>query len=105
MTGADWAEWRRRLNYTQETICLELGVRSRQTIISWEKANSVPRMAELALYALEHVPSARNIARDRAIAIKRRLPLRGLDADLPISAALPQRDKAVERLRLRRRQP
>ena len=57
MKGADWAQWRKRLGYTSiPVLMLELGVSSRQTINNWEKADEVPRLAELALYALEHHP-------------------------------------------------
>jgi hypothetical protein len=38
---------------------LELGISSRQTINNWEKAAAVPRLAELALFALEHYPECR----------------------------------------------
>jgi len=65
MTGSDWAEWRKRLGYSTASIMLELGVSSRQTINNWEKADKVPRLAELALYALENIPQCRDVFRQR----------------------------------------
>ena len=59
MKGSDWAEWRKRLGYSTPKLMLELGISSRQTINNWEKADKVPRLAELALYALEHYPECR----------------------------------------------
>jgi transcriptional regulator with XRE-family HTH domain len=61
MTGAEWAEQRRRLGYSQQTLMCELGVGSRQTISTWENSEEVPRLAVLALYAIEHCPESRRI--------------------------------------------
>jgi transcriptional regulator with XRE-family HTH domain len=61
MKGSDWAEWRKRLGYSTAAIMREVGVSSRQTINNWEKAEKVPRLAELALYALEYSPQCREV--------------------------------------------
>ncbi len=56
MTGADLKDWRRRNGFTQEELRIALGV-TRQTIVSWEQSeNSISRLVELALRALEHLP-------------------------------------------------
>lgn len=59
MTGAEWAAKRRRLGYSQQTLMEELGIGSRQTISTWENSDEVPRLAILALHALEHCPECR----------------------------------------------
>jgi DNA-binding transcriptional regulator YiaG len=59
MKGAEWAAQRRRLGYSQQTLMRELGVGSRQTISTWENSEEVPRLAVLALYAIEHCPECR----------------------------------------------
>ena len=70
MTGAEWAQCRKRLGYTQEQLRDQLDL-SRQTIVAWEAPNSiVSRVAELALHALEHVPESR---RDGKLITRRRL--------------------------------
>jgi DNA-binding XRE family transcriptional regulator len=57
MLGTDLPGWRRRNRFTQDTLRIALGVKSRQTIITWEKSDSpIPRTVELALLALEHLP-------------------------------------------------
>jgi DNA-binding XRE family transcriptional regulator len=57
MLGTELPEWRKRNRFTQDTLRDALGVKSRQTIITWEKsAGSLPRTVELALLALEHLP-------------------------------------------------
>jgi hypothetical protein len=62
MKGSDWADWRKRLGYSSTRLLMrELGIRSRQTIHNWEKADDVPRWAELALYALENYPKCRQV--------------------------------------------
>jgi transcriptional regulator with XRE-family HTH domain len=61
MKGSDWAVWRKRLGYSTAAIMRELGVSSRQTINNWEHADKVPRLAELALYALENFPQCREV--------------------------------------------
>lgn len=49
-------DWRARNGYSQDDLANELNV-SRQTIIGWEKSDSVSRILELALLSLEHVPN------------------------------------------------
>jgi DNA-binding XRE family transcriptional regulator len=59
MRGAELAAWRKRLGYSQLELMLELDVKSRQTISSWENAADIPRVVELALHGLEHHPPCR----------------------------------------------
>jgi DNA-binding XRE family transcriptional regulator len=57
MLGTDLRDWRKRNRFTQDTLREALGVKSRQTIITWEKSTEpLPRTVELALLALEHLP-------------------------------------------------
>ena len=56
MLGTDLPKWRKRNRFTQDTLRIALGVKSRQTIITWEKSVELPRTVELALLALEHLP-------------------------------------------------
>lgn len=65
MRGSEWAAWRNRLGYSQQKIMQELGINSRQTISTWENSEEVPRLAVLALHAIEHYPSCRNIFGER----------------------------------------
>ena len=54
MRGIELPVWRKRNGFTQDTLRIALGVKSRQTIITWEKATEpLPRLVELALLALE----------------------------------------------------
>ena len=68
MKGTDLREWRKRHGYSQDALMAELGVRSRQTISTWENADGaeLPRMLELALIALEKFPDSRNFKGKRA---------------------------------------
>ena len=60
MYGGSLKEWRKRNNYNQDTLMLELGIKSRQTISTWENSeDELPRMLKLALLALEHYPDCR----------------------------------------------
>ena len=60
MTGAELKKWRKSNGYTQQRLQIELGVKSRGTISSWENsATAVPRVVELALLALSEIPSSR----------------------------------------------
>ncbi len=69
MTGEELVAWRLRNGYTQEALMKELGVKSRQTISSWEKpGRRVERTVELALNALERDPTLRMIAGKKASA-------------------------------------
>jgi DNA-binding XRE family transcriptional regulator len=62
MLGTDLPEWRKRHRLTQDGLRMELGIGSRQTIITWEKSSDpLPRMVELALLALEHLPEKRKV--------------------------------------------
>jgi DNA-binding XRE family transcriptional regulator len=66
MRGTDLPAWRKRQGYTQETLMIALGVKSRQTIITWEKSTKpLPKMVLLALLALEQIPEARFSYGDR----------------------------------------
>ena len=47
MLGTELPEWRRRNRFTQDTLRMALGVKSRQTIITWEKSTDpLPRLVE-----------------------------------------------------------
>jgi transcriptional regulator with XRE-family HTH domain len=60
MLGTDLPAWRKLQGFTQETLMIALGVKSRQTIITWEKSTEqLPKMVQLALLAIEHIPEAR----------------------------------------------
>lgn len=62
MLGTELPDWRTRNRFTQDTLRIALGVRSRQTIITWEKSTDrLPRMVQLALLALERFPEERNV--------------------------------------------
>jgi DNA-binding XRE family transcriptional regulator len=62
MTGTELPEWRQRNRFTQDTLRIALGVKSRQTIITWEKSTErLPRIVELALLALERFPEERKV--------------------------------------------
>ncbi len=80
MTGEELVAWRRHNGYTQEALMKELGVKSRQTIISWEKpGREVERTVELALNALEHDPKLRRMAGKKASAREARAHFAGGD--------------------------
>lgn len=62
MLGTDLPQWRAHNRFTQDTLRIALGIRSRQTIITWEKsAEPLPRLVQLALLALENLPEERNV--------------------------------------------
>ena len=62
MQGVDLKAWRKRYEYSQDTLMKELGIQSRQTISTWENGDKeLPRILELALMALENIPESRNI--------------------------------------------
>lgn len=62
MLGIELPEWRGRNCFTQDTLRIALGIRSRQTIISWEKSTEpLPRLVQLALLALEKFPEERRV--------------------------------------------
>lgn len=59
MTGSELKEWRKRNGLSQSDLTKELGISSRQTISTWENSESVPRVIELAVCALDQVESCR----------------------------------------------
>jgi DNA-binding XRE family transcriptional regulator len=62
MLGTELRQWRATNCFTQDTLRIALGIRSRQTIITWEKsADPLPRLVQLALMALENFPEERNV--------------------------------------------
>ncbi len=73
MRGSELVLWRKANGYTQAELMEELGVKSRQTISSWENSeNELPRLVHLALHALEHDPSCRRRLGNKATAKQRR---------------------------------
>jgi transcriptional regulator with XRE-family HTH domain len=63
MIGTELPEWRKRNRFTQDSLRMALGVKSRQTIISWEKSTErLSHLVELALMALEQIPEACTVA-------------------------------------------
>ena len=72
MQSEELVAWRKRNGYDQQALMHELGIRSRQTISSWENSKrTIPRTVELALIALERFPQCRNIGGKRATAHER----------------------------------
>jgi DNA-binding XRE family transcriptional regulator len=62
MLGTELPQWRAKNRFTQDTLRIALGIRSRQTIITWEKSpDPLPRLVQLALMALENFPEERNV--------------------------------------------
>jgi DNA-binding XRE family transcriptional regulator len=62
MLGTELPQWRAKNRFTQDTLRIALGIRSRQTIITWEKSpDPLPRLVQLALMALESFPEERNV--------------------------------------------
>jgi len=62
MLGTELPQWRAQNRFTQDTLRIALGIRSRQTIITWEKSTEpLPRLVQLALLALENFPEERNV--------------------------------------------
>jgi transcriptional regulator with XRE-family HTH domain len=59
MTGADLKRWRERVGWTQADLMVELEVKSRQTIGTWESAEKIPRLIELAIVALDQIEATR----------------------------------------------
>jgi hypothetical protein len=52
---------------------MELEVHSRQTISTWENSpDELPRLTQLALWALEEIPEARNVSGKRTSAAEKR---------------------------------
>ena len=66
MTSDELRDWRNKHNYTQALLIEELGLKSRQSIINWEKgAQEIPRTVELSLLYLEKYPEYRKCAGKR----------------------------------------
>ena len=62
MLGTELPQWRAKNRFTQDALRMALGVKSRQTIITWEKSTeALPRLVELALLALERFPDERKV--------------------------------------------
>lgn len=61
MRGEDLKHWRKSNGWTQADLMEELTVTSRQTIISWEKAERIPRIVELAVTAVDQIEACRRI--------------------------------------------
>ena len=83
MNGSELRDQRRRLGFTQDDLISELGIRSRQTLISWEKSDGeLPRLVELAMLPQERIPEChqkagkKTPARDRQ-AFKRKVAATG----------------------------
>ncbi len=73
MQGLDLVQWRRRNGYSQEELIMELGVKSRQTISTWENSErEIPRMVELAVRALELDANCRRLGGKKASARDKR---------------------------------
>jgi transcriptional regulator with XRE-family HTH domain len=62
MKGADLRNWRERNNLTQKQLMTELGINSRQTIINWERSDYIPRIAELAVFAIDQIEACRRLS-------------------------------------------
>ena len=81
MRGPDLVEWRKQHGYSQEDLRHELQLGSRQTISNWENSQSVPRLVQLAITALEKVPGCRLIAGKKATAKDKRQYFRSMGRD------------------------
>ena len=67
MRGADLKAWRKHHGYSQSELQMELGVRSRQTISSWENSEEeLSRLLQLALAALADLPECRRVFAKRS---------------------------------------
>jgi transcriptional regulator with XRE-family HTH domain len=62
MRGVELKEWRLTKGWRQSELMDELGVSSRQTIATWESSETVPRLVELAVIALDQVEACRHRA-------------------------------------------
>jgi transcriptional regulator with XRE-family HTH domain len=58
MTGPELKAWRVSRGWSQERLMAEFGMSSRQTIASYERASTVPRLVELAVLAIDHISGA-----------------------------------------------
>jgi transcriptional regulator with XRE-family HTH domain len=59
MTGLELRAWREKIGWTQVDLMVELEVKSRQTMSTWEHAEKIPRVAELAIIALDQIEASR----------------------------------------------
>ena len=59
MRGSDLVAWRKIHGYSRSRLLGELGVKSRQTLSTWENSDEIPRLLELALLALARIPECR----------------------------------------------
>ena len=55
MRGIDLKRWREGRGWKQIDLMTELDVKSRQTIVTWENSQEIPRLVELAIIALDQV--------------------------------------------------
>jgi transcriptional regulator with XRE-family HTH domain len=55
MRGIDLKNWREGRHWKQTDLMAELDIKSRQTVITWEASERVPRLVELAIIALDQV--------------------------------------------------
>ena len=68
MLGTELPDWRKRNGFTQETLRMALGIKSRQTIITWEmSAEPLSRLVQLALFTLENHPKERRVTALRTV--------------------------------------
>lgn len=74
MNGSELKAWRKLHGYTQEELMRELDVKSRQTIINWERCpGKLPRMLELSLKSLEKMPEEKQYVGRKSTAKEVRL--------------------------------
>ncbi|HMA73302.1 MAG TPA: helix-turn-helix transcriptional regulator [Xanthobacteraceae bacterium] len=59
MTGRELRAWREKIGWTQVDLMVELEVKSRQTMSTWERAEKIPRVVELAITALDQIEASR----------------------------------------------
>ena len=73
MNGSELRQRRKHLGYSQQDFIGELGIKSRQTLVSWEQsAEELPRLVQLAVLALERLPDCRRTIGKRAKAHERK---------------------------------
>jgi transcriptional regulator with XRE-family HTH domain len=59
MTGHELRSWRENIGWTQTDLMIELEIKSRQTMSTWERAEKIPRVVELAIIALDQIEASR----------------------------------------------
>jgi len=93
MRGDELTQWRHRHGYTQGALMIELGIRSRQTLSTWENSNSeLPRVWQLALKALETFPELRKQDGKRATARQERSMSAKLASRNPTVSQAPEKN-------------